>query len=59
MKIENRSELVISALMSESILPKIIFVGALLTAVAIFYESVAIGAGGNTFVGNSYTAVTT
>jgi len=39
MKIENRSALVISALIPESILPKIIFVGAIVTAVAIFYES--------------------
>ena len=36
----------ISALISESILLKIFFVGALVTAVAIFYESVDIGAGG-------------
>jgi len=44
-KIENRSALVISTLISKSILPKIIFVCAVVTAVAIFYESGAIGAG--------------
>ena len=41
-------------MISESILPKIIFVGAIVTAVAIFYESVAIGAGDITFVEDSY-----
>ena len=44
----------ISALTPESILPKIIFVGYIVIAVAIFYESVAIGAGGITFVEDSY-----
>jgi len=45
---------VISELISESILPKIISVGAVIPAVAIFYESVAIRADGDTFVGDSY-----
>ena len=44
----------ISALISLLILPKIIFVGALVTAVAIFYESNATSTDGNTFVEDSY-----
>ena len=43
----------ISASISESILPKIIFVGAIV-AVAIFYGSVAIGADGIAFVEDSF-----
>jgi len=54
MKIENRSALVISALIPVSILPKIIFVGAIVTAEAIFYESDAISTDGNTSVEDSY-----
>jgi len=53
MKIENRSALVISKSISESILPKIIFMGAVVTAEASFYESVAISAYGKS-PGNTY-----